>query len=88
MAIAVHRTEAESILNEMVHKREAGYYPAFGLAMVHVGSGHRKDAIEWLDRAIDERNTGYYSFYCDPIYDSLHSEARYHQLIRKMKHAS
>jgi len=62
--------------------------PAFGLAMVHVGLGHRKDALDWLDRAIDERNTGYYPFYCDSIYDSLHSEPRYHQLIRKMKHAS
>ena len=88
MAIAGHRAEAESILNEMIRKREAGYYPAFGLAMVHVGLGHRKDALEWLDRAIDERNTGYYSFYCDPIYDSLRSEPRYQQLIRKMKHAS
>ena len=72
----------------MIRKREAGYYPAFGLAMIHVGLGHREEALAWLDRAIGERNTGYFSMYCDPIYDSLRSEPRYQELLRKMKHAS
>jgi hypothetical protein len=43
--------EPATLINQigyMVHKHEAGYYPAFGLAMVHVGLGHRKDALESL----------------------------------------
>ena len=48
------------MLAEMMRQRETGYFPAFAIAEVELGLGNVDAALEWLNRAAEERNLGFY----------------------------
>jgi hypothetical protein len=68
----------------MMRKREQGYYPAFAIALVHLGLGHIDLALDWLERTVDERLAGYYFPWVDPFYNSVRSNPRFQKLMRQM----
>jgi tetratricopeptide (TPR) repeat protein len=84
LAVGGHRSEAEKMFTELVHKREAGYYPAFALAEIQLGLGNAETAIDWLERGADERNLGYYLPSVDPVYDPIRSQPRFQALLRRL----
>ena len=51
---------------------------------VYIGLGDRKSALDWLEKAYEERS--YYVAYIkvSPIFDSLRSEPRFHEVLRKV----
>jgi hypothetical protein len=65
-------------------KREQGVYPAFTLAAIQMGLGQHGAALEWLERAADERLLGYYMPSVDPVYDSIRADPRFQTLLRRM----
>ena len=79
------RIEAEQILAEFVRKREAGYYPAFAIAAVHAGLGNAEPAIDWLNRAADERLVGYYTPNVDTMWKPLRAHPQFQQLLRRLR---
>jgi len=78
------RTEAQQMLAGMKRKREAGYYPAFAIAEIELGLGNVEAAIDWMERAAEERNLGYYMPSADPIYNSIHAHPRFLALMQRM----
>jgi tetratricopeptide (TPR) repeat protein len=84
LAVAGHSEEAEKMLAAMMRKREQGYYPAFAIALVHLGLGHIDLALDWLERTVDERLAGYYFPWVDPFYNSVRSNPRFQKLMRQM----
>ena len=79
------RTEAEQMLDEFVRNREAGYYPAFAIAAVHAGLENAEPAIDWLNRAADERLVGYYMPNVDTMWKSLRTHPRFQQLLQRLR---
>jgi tetratricopeptide (TPR) repeat protein len=77
--------EARQILDELTARRRSGYVAASALALVHAGLGERDECLDWLARAVDER---------DPIivtslktawaYSPLRSDPAFQDLLRKM----
>jgi tetratricopeptide (TPR) repeat protein len=88
LAVSGAHEEAERILTELMKARGAGFYPAFPIAAIHLGLGRTDMAIEWLDRAADERQAGYYFPSVDPIYQPLRSHPRFIALMRRMNLSS
>lgn len=84
LALSGQRDEANSILAELMAKRRHGYYPAFPIAQLHLGLGETEDALEWLDRAADERHLGFFLPSADPIYDPLRSHPRFKTLMQRI----
>jgi Tfp pilus assembly protein PilF len=84
LAVGGQRADAERMLEEMLHKREQGDYPAFALAEIHMGLGRVDTALEWLDRAADERHMGFYLPSVDPVYEPLRSNPRFIALMKRM----
>jgi hypothetical protein len=72
------------MLDTIVTRRAQGFYPAFPIAQIHMGLGQRDAALEWIERAADERLAGYYMPSVDPIYDSVRSHPRFQALLRRM----
>jgi tetratricopeptide (TPR) repeat protein len=79
------RAEAERLLADVHAKRAKGFYPAFVLAQIHMGLGQHTEALNWLERAADERQVGYYMPSVDPIYDPVRSHPRFQTLLRRMR---
>ena len=46
--------------------------------------GRHDEALDWIERAADERQVGYYMPSVDPIYDSIRSLPRFLALLRRM----
>jgi serine/threonine-protein kinase len=77
--------EARKILEELTARRRSTYVPASALALVHGGLGELDACLDWMARAIEER---------DPIivtslktaagFDSLRSHPAFPALLRKM----
>lgn len=84
LGVARKREEAEKMLSELTHRREHGYYPAFAIAQIYMGLGNTDTALDWLERAIEERNVGYHLPSVEPIYDPLRSNPRFQGLLRRM----
>jgi len=84
LALAGQRAEAERMLADMMSAREKGYYPAFPEAEIHLGLGHADLAMEWLERAADERNMGFYLPSADPVYDPIRETPRFRKLMDRI----
>ena len=84
LAAGGQRAEAERVLAEMNHRRQAGYYPAFAIAEVELGLGHTDASLDWLEHAAEERHMGYYLPSADPIYAPLHTNPRFLALTQQM----
>jgi len=81
LAISGQRTEAEHMLADLMSLRDKSYYPAFAIAEIHVGLGHKDQAMDWLERALDERNLGFYFPSTDPFFESLWNTPRFRKLM-------
>ena len=84
LAVTGARDQAEEILVELMEKRQQGFYPAFPIAAIHMGLGRREAALDWLERASQERHMGYYLPSIDPTYEPLRSDARFKTLMQRM----
>jgi tetratricopeptide (TPR) repeat protein len=84
LAVGGHREEAEAMLADLVARRQRGYYPAFALAIVELGLGRTDAALNWLDRAADERHMGYYFPSVDPIYKAVRTQPRFEALLTRL----
>lgn len=49
-----------------------------------MGLGHTDAALDWLERAVGERHTGFYLPFADPIWDAARSVPRFRALMKTM----
>jgi serine/threonine protein kinase/tetratricopeptide (TPR) repeat protein len=79
------RNEAQAILKELITQSSTVYVPFFSIAAVYRGLGELDQGLEWIERAVEERDmTVVCSLKLEPAYNSLHSHPRYKGLLRKM----
>ena len=83
-AHAGRSAEALRVLGELTRRREAGYVPAAAFVNAYLGLGDHERALEWLDRAFDERSTILLHLKVHPFFDPLRSDPRYAALQRRM----
>jgi hypothetical protein len=50
-----------------------------------MGLGRLDAALDWLERAAEERLVGYYMPSVDPTYDPIRSHPRFQALLSRMK---
>lgn len=60
------------------------YVPAEGVAAIYAGLGDREAAFTWLDRAVETRGVGLIFLAVEPMYESLRSDPRFQQLVRRI----
>jgi tetratricopeptide (TPR) repeat protein len=81
---AGHREEAEAIRADLIARRTKGYYPAFPIGLIELGLGNEESALDWIERAVDERNLGLYLPSVDPSYDSVRAHPRFRAVMKRM----
>jgi tetratricopeptide (TPR) repeat protein len=78
------RGEATQMLADFMQRRHDAYYPAFAIAAVHAGLGDTAAALDWLERAANERLVGYYMPNVDKMWKPLRSQARFRALLDRL----
>jgi tetratricopeptide (TPR) repeat protein len=83
-AVSGRRVEAEKVLGELQRISKERYVSPYHVAMVYAGLGERDTALLWLEKAFADREGRLTILKCAPEFDSLHSDARYADLVRRV----
>jgi TolB-like protein/Tfp pilus assembly protein PilF len=60
----------------------------YWIAVVYAGLDDKENAMEWLERAYDQRDGSLVFMNVDPSLESLHGSARFQALVRRMSFAT
>ena len=85
LARAGDRDYSNSLLKELEEKLEHDYVSPVELATLHLGLGNKEQALDWMERAYDERRGWMAYLNVHPIMDPVRGEPRFKQLVEKMK---
>ena len=78
------RKEGRKVLAEMQALSQSRYVPPDYIAMVYEGLGDRDRAIEWYQRAVEERSMNLWIL-PDQRLDPIRSDPRFQNLMRRMR---
>jgi len=83
-ARAGRRDDAERVLRELQGISAERFVNPDYIAIVLIGLGENDQAIEWLQRATEARTDWPVFFPVDPVTDSIRSDPRYQELLRRV----
>jgi serine/threonine protein kinase len=83
-AIAGRRSEARKVLDEVMQLRARAYFPSYEIALIYTGMGEKDQAFEWLDKAYEERSPWLIHLRVDPRFETLYSDPRYADMLRRI----
>jgi len=76
--------EARKILRDLRARSRRSYVSPTSIAVIFVGLSDKENALEWLEKACQQRDPGLHTLKVHPIFDSLRSEPRFQDLVRRM----
>ena len=76
-------TEALAVLRALEERSRQQYVTPQQLAIVHLGLGHKEEAFTLLEKAYEQRAIEGLGF-SGPLFDLLHDDARYRDLLGRM----
>ena len=83
--LAGKNVEALDVLQNLHQIAKGRYVSAYYFAMIHLGLGRLGETFEWLEKAYDERS-GFMAFLnVEPVVDTLHSDSRFQDLIKRIE---
>jgi serine/threonine protein kinase/tetratricopeptide (TPR) repeat protein len=83
-AAAGRRGEALKILDEQQRLAKARYVSPYNFAIIYTGLGDKDRAFEWLSKCVEEHTLIIFHLKSRPLFDSLRSDPRYVDLLRRM----
>ena len=83
-AILGKKREAEEILEQLKDRSKQGYVPAYGFAEIYIGLGDNEQALASLEKACADRSMLMTFIRVDPEFDSLRSDPRFKDLLRRV----
>jgi tetratricopeptide (TPR) repeat protein len=78
------RGEAHKLLDELKERAKQRHVTPYWIAMIYVGLGERDEAFAWFEKAYEERSVWLLWFKTDPMLDTLRSDPRYADLLRRI----
>jgi tetratricopeptide (TPR) repeat protein len=83
-AILGKKSEALTLLDELKQLAAQEYVPPTSIALVYAGLGEKDEAFAWLEKAYEERSFQLQWLNVEPRWDSLRSDPRFADLIRRI----
>ena len=82
-AVSGKRAEAQKILKDLIELRKRRHVSAPHIALIYAGLGESDQAFAWLETAYKEKELGF-GWLNDPSLDSLRSDPRFADLVRRI----
>ena len=83
-AISWKKSEAQNALDQLLENSKKQYVSPFYVASVYVGLNENEKALDWLDKAYDDRSNGIVFLKVDPQLDPLRSNPRFRTLLQRL----
>jgi TolB-like protein len=84
-AVAGRKAEAQKILDDLKELAKQRYVSPFDFALVYMGLGDKDQAFVWLEKTSEERPDTLWDINVGSRFDSLRSDPRFTDLLRRMK---
>ena len=84
-ALSGRRGEAQQLLNELQVRSSLAYVCSYDIAIIHLGLGDKKRALEWLEKTDQERDDWLLQIKVEPVMDDLRSDLRFQDLVRRVR---
>ena len=78
------RPEAFRVLEELHRRSATEWVSEVYFAWVHIGLREPQKALDWLERAIDQRNPHVLWIRVSQLYDPLRGEPRFPELVARL----
>jgi len=83
-AVSGDRAKAEQILRELDQLAKQRYVSPANRASVYLGLGENEKALDWLEKAYEDRDPIFWWINGDQLYDSVRNEPRFQALLQKI----
>ena len=83
LGVAGDRPGARAVLGRLMRQREHEYVSPYDVAMVYAGLGDKDHALDWLERAHQDRSSLLVFALREPRLAPLRSEPRFVALVRE-----
>ena len=85
-AMEGRRADALRVLDQLNELSEQKYVPALPRALIYTGLGDKDQALEWLEKAVEECSSLIVicALNAFPAWDPLRSDPRFQDLLRRM----
>ena len=83
-ALSGNRVEAQKSLRELQELSEKRFVSDASIAMVYIALGDKEQAFAWLDKADKSRDALLARLKVDPRFDTLRSDPRFADLVRRV----
>jgi hypothetical protein len=83
-AMSGKRAEAEEGLAEVEKLSQQRYVSPYHVAMIYAALGDKEQALAFLARAYGERSRRLVFLKVNPVWDSLRSDLRFRDLVRRV----
>ena len=84
LAMAEHKSEARKGLAELQALSDKRYIPKYSLAIIYFALGDKEKAFLNLEKAFADREDALLHLKTEPMFDSLHSDPRFKDLVRRV----
>jgi len=71
-------------LGDLLERSRRQYFSPFNIALVYVGLGDKDRALDWLEKAAEERARQIVFLKQDAVFDPLRGEPRFQALVRRV----
>jgi tetratricopeptide (TPR) repeat protein len=83
-AVSGDRAKAEQALRELEDIAKQRYVSPAIRASVYLGLGENETALDWLEKAYEDRDPCFWWINGDQLYDSVRNEPRFKALVQKV----
>jgi tetratricopeptide (TPR) repeat protein len=83
-AAAGRKQEADEALRQLHDLSAHSFVSALAFVHAYAGIGGKSEALDWLEKAADERETGLMNLSLDPLLSDLRDEPRFRLVLHKM----
>ena len=83
-AVSGDRAKAEQILQDLEELSKQRYVSPANRAAVYLGLGEKEKALDWLEKAYEDRDPTFWWIDGDQLYDSVRNEPRFQALVQKI----
>jgi tetratricopeptide (TPR) repeat protein len=83
-ALAGDKVKAQKTLDEINLMAKRAYVPPFTLGVAYMGIGDNDRALDWLEKALEERSPNLVGLKTEPAFDDLRSDPRFKELMRRV----
>ncbi len=82
--VAGNKAEADKLLGQLLEQSKKQYVSPFYVSIVYAGLHENEKAMDWLEKAYEDRSNAIIFLKVDPDFDGLRSNPRFQVLLRRL----